>query len=343
MIECQILSHLRAPVAILDHDLRIISCNFSFVKVCFSSGTQKLINQRLDQILSFQNSSLLERFKNCEFNRAIFFEEQLLNSLKEKVDFQGSVTKQKSEESEFLFLEISDLKIKTKEMEIAAIVSRMYHDLQEPIRNQNTFLNLLYEKYSNSLNEKGKEFLWFSIQSSKRLWERINALLLFLKIEKERNVFKTVSLQKILEESITLLHENLIKTDLHVEVKGEFPDILGNGSLLKELFLNLITNSIRFRNKNTACKVCIAYDSKPRFHLIQVIDNGIGVNQLEENYFIDLFKTFHSSEELSGSGTGLFFCKRIAELHGGNLEIQTDRTSGFGVIIRFPREFILEQ
>lgn len=103
MIECQILSHLRAPVAILDHDLRIISCNSSFVKVCFSSGTQKLINQRLDQILSFQNSSLLERFKNCEFNRAIFFEEQLLNSLKEKVDFQGSVTKQKSEESEFLF------------------------------------------------------------------------------------------------------------------------------------------------------------------------------------------------------------------------------------------------
>ncbi|KON76737.1 sensor histidine kinase [Leptospira kirschneri] len=343
MIECQILSHLRAPIAILNSDLRIINCNSSFVKVCFTSRAQELINQRLDQILSFQNSSLLERFRNCEFNRTIFFEEQLLNSFREKVDFQGSMTKQKFEESEFLFLEISDLKIKTKEMEIAAIVSRMYHDLQEPIRNQNTFLNLLYEKYSNSLNEKGKEFLQFSIQSSQRLWERINGLLLFLKIEKERNVFKTVSLQKILEESITVLHENLINTSLHVEVQGEFPDILGSKSLLKELFLNLISNSIRFRNKNAACKVCISCDSKSQFHLIQVIDNGIGVHYLEKNYFIDLFRTFHSSEELSGSGTGLFFCKRIAELHGGNLEIETDRTSGFGVIIRLPREFILER
>lgn len=343
MIECQILSHLRTPVAILDLNLRIIKCNCSFVKVCFSSGTRELINQRLDQILSFQNSSLLERFRNCEFNRTIFFEEQLLNPFKEKVDFQGSMTKQKFEESEFLFLEISDLKIKAKEMEIASVVSRMYHDLQEPIRNQNTFLNLLYEKYSNSLNEKGKEFLRFSIQSSQRLWERINGLLLFLKIEKEKNIFKTVSLQKILEESITFLHENLINTNIHIEVKGEFPDILGSRSLLKELFLNLITNSIRFRNKNVACKVCISYDSKPQFHLIHVIDNGIGVYSLEKNYFIDLFRTFHSSEELSGAGTGLFFCKKIAELHGGNLEIETDRTSGFGVIIRFPREFILER
>ncbi|EMG01063.1 GHKL domain protein [Leptospira borgpetersenii str. 200701203] len=46
---------------------------------------------------------------------------------------------------------------------------------------------------------------------------------------------------------------------------------------------------------------------------------------------------------MSGPGTGLFFCKRIAELHGGNIEIETDRTSGFGVIVRFPREFKLEQ
>lgn len=81
-------------------------------------------------------------------------------------------------------------------MEIAAVVSRMYHDLQEPIRNQNTFLNLLYEKYSNSLNEKGKEFLRFSIQSSQRLWERINGLLLFLKIEKEKIYLKLFLFKK---------------------------------------------------------------------------------------------------------------------------------------------------
>ncbi|EMO61818.1 GHKL domain protein [Leptospira borgpetersenii serovar Pomona str. 200901868] len=346
--EFQILSHLQAPVGILDDDLRIIICNSSFVKLCSCFHRGEFKNQELGQILAFQNSSLLEKFKNCKLEETIFFRERFLNSLRKEIDLKGTLTRQKSGKKELFFLEIldssSDFNLKTKEKEIAAIVSKVYHDLEEPIRNQTTFLRLLSDKYSNGLNEKGKEFLQISIDSAQRLWSRINGLLSFLRIEKEKNVFQTLSLKEVIEETLTSFEENFLKIGAEVNIEGNFPKIVGNFFLLKELFSNLLSNSIRFRNTNVSCRLFISYSEGARFHIICVRDNGIGVDRVEKNYFIDLFKKYHFSEELlSGPGTGLFFCKRIAELHGGNIEIEIDRTSGFGVIVRFPREFKLEQ
>ncbi|EMJ93341.1 sensor histidine kinase [Leptospira alstonii] len=341
--EFQLLSHLRTPIGVLDKDLRIIICNSSFVELCSCSHWEELKNRELSEILPFQNSSLLREFKNCTLKKTILFRERFLNALREEVDLKGSLTRQNSGEKEFLFLEISDsssdLNLKTKEKEIAAVISKIHHELQEPIRNQTKFLKLLSDKYSNGLNEKGKEFLRISLDGAERLWDRINGLLLFLRIEKERNVFKILSLKEILEESLISLEEKLVKAGITVRVEGEFPKIMGNPFLLKELFSNLVTNSIQFRNTNVACKLFVSYFEESNFHLILVKDNGIGVDHSEKNYFIDLFKKYHLS---SGPGTGLFFCKRIAELHGGSLEIETDRTSGFGVIVRFPRKFKLE-
>ncbi|EQA61242.1 sensor histidine kinase [Leptospira alexanderi] len=345
--EFQILSHLQAPVGVLDSDLRIIICNSSFVKLCSCLHSGELKNQKLGQILAFQNSSLLEKFKNCKLEETIFFRERFLNSFRKEIDLKGALTRQKLGKKELFFLEVldssSDFNLKTKEKEIAAIVSKVYHDLQEPIRNQTTFLRLLSDKYSNGLNEKGKEFLRISIDSAQRLWSRISGLLSFLRIEKEKNAFKTLSLKEVIEETLTSFEENFLKIGAQVNVEGNFPKIVGNFFLLKELFSNLLSNSIQFRNTNVVCKLFISYSEEAQFHIVRVRDNGIGTDRVEKNYFIDLFKKYHLSEELSGPGTGLFFCKRIAELHGGNIEIETDRTSGFGVIVRFLREFKLEQ
>ncbi|AVV79539.1 ATP-binding protein [Leptospira santarosai serovar Bananal] len=345
--EFQILSHLRVPVCVLDCEFRIIICNSSFVKLCLCPHSGELKNQELGRVFAFKNSSLLEKFKTCKLEETIFFRERFLNFFRKEIDLKGALTRQKSGEKELFLLEVwdssSDFDLKTKEKEIATIVSKIYHDLGEPIRNQTAFLRLLSDKYSNGLNEKGKEFLWISINSAQRLWSRINGLLSFLRIEKEKNVFKTLSLKEVIEEVLRSFEENLLKVGAEVNVKGNFPEVVGNFFLLKELFSNLLSNSIRFRNTNIACKLFISYSEEARFHMIHVRDNGIGIDAVEKNYFIDLFKKYHLSEELSGPGTGLFFCKRIAELHGGSIEIETDRTSGFGVIVRFPKEFKLEQ
>lgn len=344
----QILSHLKTPIGVLDNDLRIIICNSSFANRLARSNPDQLKSRELTQLLPIQNDSLWEEFKNSKLEKTIYFKEHFQNAFAEEVDLKGALTRQRSGEEEILFLEIldcpSEQNLKLKEKEIATIVSKMYHDLQEPIRNHTTFLKFLSEKYSNELNGKGKEFLQLSMEGASRLWSRINGLFLFLRIEKERNVFKILSLREVLEESILTSKEDLDKAGMKVNFNGEFPEIAGNSFLLKELFGNLISNAIQFKNSNPADRILsFSYIREEDFHKLQVGDNGIGVDLMEKSFLIDLFKKYHKAEEFSGPGTGLYFCKRIAELHGGSLEINTDLTSGFEAILRFPFDFKLEQ
>ncbi|PJZ56571.1 sensor histidine kinase [Leptospira barantonii] len=343
----QILSHLKTPIGVLDKDLHIIICNSSFANRCSRKNPEELKSQDLTRILPFQNISIWEEFKNSKLEKTIYFKEHFKNESAEEFDFKGTLTRQRSGADEVLFLEISDSTSERtrniQEKEIATIVSRMYHDLQEPIRNHTTFLKFVSEKYSSELDGKGKEFLQLSVEGANRLWNRINGLLLFLRIEKERNVFKTLSLKEVLEESILPFRESLDNAGMMLSFNGEFPEFVGNLPLLKELFGNLISNSIQFKKADADRILSFSYIREEDRHVVRVKDNGIGIDLIEKNNFIDLFKKYHIAEEFSGPGTGLFFCKRIAELHRGGLEIRTDGISGFEVIVSFPLEFKLEQ
>nr|WP_232371580.1 ATP-binding protein [Leptospira ainazelensis] len=212
----------------------------------------------------------------------------------------------------------------------------MYHDLQEPIRNLTSFLKLLEKRSAKELSPKGQEFLRFSLASADRLWNRINALLSFIRIEKEQRLFHKISLKQTIQDGLNDLKEDLETSALRVEWEGEFPEINGNGPLLRELFFNLFQNSIRFRKPNIPGRVLVSYQNLSGVHKIRIQDEGVGVDLKENNYFIELFHRYPNADEIEGAGTGLFFCKKIAELHGGRLEIETSANVGFSVTISLP-------
>ncbi|MCG6162247.1 histidine kinase, partial [Leptospira bandrabouensis] len=203
----------QTPIGVLDEGLRIIKCNSSFANRCSGIFSEVGKSQTLDRVLQFQNPSLLEEFKNSKLEKPIFFREQFLNSSQEELYVRGSLTRVRSGNEEVLFLEISEFtestKSNRKEKEIAALVSRLYHDLQEPIRNHNAFLKLLSDRFVNELNPKGKEFLRIAREAGERLWNRIQSLLSFLRIEKEKNVFRTLSLEEVWRASIDPVKDDL--------------------------------------------------------------------------------------------------------------------------------------
>nr|WP_232380707.1 ATP-binding protein [Leptospira ainlahdjerensis] len=215
----------------------------------------------------------------------------------------------------------------------------MYHDLQEPIRNLTSFLKLLEKQSSNELSPKAQEFLQICLAGANRLWSRIHALISFLRIEKEQRFFSKISLRKTIEAALQDLSEDLETYGFTVEWKGDFPEIEGNSPLLQELFFNLFQNSIRFRKQNEPGRISISYWNDSGVPKIRIEDRGIGVDLKESNYFIELFHRYPNAEEMEGSGSGLFFCKKIAELHGGHLEIETSHNAGFLVTISFPKMF----
>ncbi|XDD48932.1 ATP-binding protein [Leptospira sp. WS92.C1] len=341
----QIGTLLQTPIVILNRDERIDFCNLAFAKLVGSTPIL-LKSQDFREFFRFQNLTLSEECKNSKLQKSIFFKDRIQLFDGQEVLLGGSIAYFSENSGDYFLLEIlektEDSIFQEKETEIATVISRIYHDLQEPIRNLSSFLKILSDKYSKELNPKGQDFLRICVQAANRLWERINGLLLLPRIEKEKNILKLLSLKKIIDESLLDIKEDLEKTGTQVFVEGEFPELIGNPVLLREVFLNLLNNSIQFRKKDQNSQIKIIYSNRSRFHEIQVQDNGIGVDLAEKKYFIGLFKKYHDIEEFNGPGTGLFFCKKIVELHGGFLEVKTQKAMGFSVTISFPREFKLK-
>jgi light-regulated signal transduction histidine kinase (bacteriophytochrome) len=107
----------------------------------------------------------------------------------------------------------------------------------------------------------------------------------------------------------------------------------GNATDLKLLFQNLISNAIKFRKPDDHPEIQITAEKKKGYWQFSFADNGIGMDPQFHEKIFDLFKRLHTREQYDGSGIGLAHCKKVAELHGG--KIWVDSTPGKGSTFYF--------
>ncbi|TGK25181.1 histidine kinase [Leptospira stimsonii] len=340
-----ILSQLRTPLGILDKNFQVMFCNDSFTTLCGESERELCKGKSLDQIIKIRNRSQIEEFRNLNIGNSIEFQGRTRTDFGKETEFKAVLNRVRIDSSECFLLEILEYFeegfFRNKEKELSAVISKVYHDLQEPIRNLTSFLKLLSKRSSEELSQDGKEFLQISLAGADRLWNRINSLLSFVRIEKEGKRFRKISLRETLEASLLDLEKDIEASDLTLEWIGEFPEIQGSAPLLQELFFNLFQNSIHFRKPNKPGRILISYQEFPKVHRIRVQDDGIGVELNGEPYRIELFHRYPNAQSVKGMGCGLFFSKKIAELHGGSLEVESS-PSGFSVTIDLPIEPVSE-
>jgi len=99
--------------------------------------------------------------------------------------------------------------------------------------------------------------------------------------------------------------------------------VKGVKSELHSLFLNIISNALKFVEKDTVPKVKIKYQNKTDFHIISVIDNGIGISKKNTEQIFEVFKRLHNTNEYKGTGIGLAHCKKIIEQTGGKITLDS--------------------
>jgi signal transduction histidine kinase len=243
-----------------------------------------------------------------------------------------------------------DLKRKVKELfqsnqeleEFAYIAS---HDMQEPLRKIITFSDRLSDKYKEVLTGDGAMYLSRMITAAGNMRNLINDLLDFSRITKTAQLFEPVDLEGILRQVKNELELNIEETG--TEIRSEkLPVIDAIPSQMKQLFLNIICNSIKFRRKDVAPVLAIKastlsemeklkyeFRAETVYHKIEVADNGIG---FEEEYALRIFQVFqrlHGKSEYPGSGIGLAICKKITEYHHG--AIYAENVEGVGAVFIF--------
>jgi two-component system sensor histidine kinase/response regulator len=244
-----------------------------------------------------------------------------------------------AELTEHLRQRTTELEAANKDLE--AFSYSVSHDLRAPLRGISGFSTILLEDHASTLSAEGREVLTTAISSARRMGQLIDDLLRFSKLGRQplskRRVSVSTMIRDVLEE---LRGSQTDQPDRHVEVLiGDLPDCVGDPALLKQVFINLLSNALKFTRYRERALIEIGCEVQPPAeqsgpqakpltnpkpaqtqNVYFVRDNGAGfdMNQAGGRLF-GVFKRLHGENEFEGTGVGLSMVHRIIDKHGGRV------------------------
>jgi len=214
------------------------------------------------------------------------------------------------------------------------------HDLQEPLRKVIAFGDRLVQKYSDVLDERGRDYLRRMYNAAQRMQSLIQGLLNFSRVNTKAQPFEPVDLNSVVKEVLHDLEERVNETGARIEI-GDLSIVDADPLQMRQLFQNLIGNALKFSKKDVSPEVRI-YGSMSQNgksgenYRIVIEDNGIGFDQKYADRIFGVFQRLHGKQEYDGTGIGLSICKKIVERHRGNIQAEGRPGKGAKFIITMP-------
>ncbi|WP_424216763.1 sensor histidine kinase (plasmid) [Streptomyces sp. BI20] len=226
-----------------------------------------------------------------------------------------------------------ELRRSNAELEQFAYVAS--HDLQEPLRKVASFCQLLEKRYGDQLDARGKQYIDFAVDGSKRMQVLINDLLTFSRVGRLDQARADTPLDAPLDRALRNLSGALQESGAELVRPTELPTLNCDPSLMAMLWQNLIGNAVKFRRPDVPCRIEITCERVDDHWDFAVTDNGIGVEEeFAEKVFV-IFQRLHGREEYEGTGIGLALCRKIVEYHGGQIRLVPAPDGAQGTSIRF--------
>ena len=200
------------------------------------------------------------------------------------------------------------------------------HDLQEPLRTTSSFVELLRKQYHGKLDENADRYIDYVIQASDRMKTLIKDLLDYSRIGREKQ-FEPVDCNTAFDEVMADLAK-VIKENKAIITAGKLPVVNAFPTELKLLFQNLISNSIKFQKPGIAPQIDISTTKENSHWHFKFRDNGIGIEKQYQQRIFIIFQRLHNRSVYEGSGIGLAHCKKIVELHGGTIWVESESGKG---------------
>lgn len=200
------------------------------------------------------------------------------------------------------------------------------HDLQEPLRSIQNFLETLNRKYKKRLGPELEEQLNSADDGVTRMYRLITDFLMYSRVGTERATKEEIDCNLALKDALANL-DMAIKESKAAVKQFTLPKINGNFVQITQVFQNLIANAIKYQGENKP-SIEISAEKKENMWLLAVKDNGIGIEQwFSERIFI-VFQKLHDHRKYPGSGIGLALCKRVIEKHGGKIWFESEVGKG---------------
>ena len=266
--------------------------------------------------------------------------------IQEQKIFATELEKKVSERTRELEQKNIDLDKMNKELQAFAYISS--HDLQEPLRKIQTFASRIVEKEEHNLSDIGKDYFKRMKSAADRMQTLIQDLLVYSRTNTSERKFELIELKDLMEEIKRDIKEEIEQKQGVIEILETCPVKMINFQL-KQLLLNLISNSLKFSNPlnpphiTISCETHIGKKFKnvklipdKEYCHIRISDNGIGFEQKYSEKIFELFQRLNAKDKYIGTGIGLAIVKRIVENHGGIITAKGEINKGATFDIYIP-------
>lgn len=241
-------------------------------------------------------------------------------------------------------LTIANGELETSNHDLQQFASIASHDLQEPLRKILIFANMLRDMHANDLPPESRKYLDKIISSSQRMRSMASDILSYSGLSTNAHPLDEVSLESVVAEILDDYELLLQERNAEVIVE-ELPVVEGNRGQLKQVFQNLISNSIKFSRSDEPTVIRISSsptDSQSdgtgevAFCHIVVADNGIGFEKEYQERIFSLFERLNNKDKYEGSGIGLSITRKIIERHHGKISAESTPGEGARFTISLP-------
>ena len=227
-----------------------------------------------------------------------------------------------------------ELEFSNDELERFAYVAS--HDLQEPLRMVTSFMAQLERKYGHLIDDKGKQYIHFAVDGAKRMRQIILDLLDFSRVGRFEDKLEMVDLNEIMDDLAVLFRKQI--TERKATIKHEnLPAVMAFKAPLKQVFQNLVGNSLKYHHSNRLPVISISAEERPTEWIFSIMDNGIGINEAYFEKIFIIFQRLHTQQEYPGTGVGLAITKKIIENIGGKIWVNSVEGEGSTFSFSLPR------
>ena len=252
--------------------------------------------------------------------------------VREREQAEGKISALNSE------LEQDAARLASANKELESFSYSVSHDLRSPLRAIDGFSRILQEDYADKLDAEGQRVLDVIRDNSQEMAQLIDDLLAFSRLGRQEIESSEIDMAALAGDAVKELRSTPSAFN-KISIKiNELSKSWGDRSLLRQVWINLISNAIKYSSKRDNAQIIISGSSAAGEHVYSIRDNGVGFDMKYYDRLFGVFQRLHSAEQFPGTGVGLAIVQRIVARHGGRVWAEGKENEGATFFFALPEK-----
>lgn len=219
--------------------------------------------------------------------------------------------------------------------ELRQFTSAASHDLQEPLRQVATYVQMLERRYGPVLDQDGRDFIQYAVDGVIHMRRLLHDLGLYAQVKAAGAPLKRLEIGPILDRVSDAHDDQLRRLGGRID-HDPLPSVMGDEGQIQQLLSNLLDNALRYSRLGVPPRISLSATRQGAFWLFRFRDNGIGIASEYQSSIFDVFTRLHGISQSQGTGFGLAICRRIVERHGGQIWVESEPDQGSTFLFTLP-------